>query len=156
MSKHALKQNAVTDNLTAEAEVKRTLQSLACAKLRPLTKHPKGKDVNETDTFSVNLGFEHPTYRVKINQVQLKETKEENQETHMRVAEDRNFETQAAIVRIMKSRKTISHAELVAEVIKATISRGVLGVADIKKNIDRLIEKDYMEREDGNMYSYVA
>jgi cullin-4 len=121
-----------------------------------LTKHPKGKDVNETDTFSVNLGFEHPKYRVKINQVQLKETKEENQETHMRVAEDRNFETQAAIVRIMKSRKTISHAELVAEVIKATISRGVLGVADIKKNIDRLIEKDYMEREDGNMYSYVA
>jgi cullin-4 len=136
--------------------VKRTLQSLACAKLRPLTKHPKGKDVNDTDTFSINLSFDHPKYRVKINQVQLKETKEENQETHMRVAEDRNFETQAAIVRIMKSRKTISHSELVAEVIKATISRGVLGVADIKKNIDRLIEKDYMEREDGNMYSYVA
>lgn len=56
----------------------------------------------------------------------------------------------------MKSRKTISHQELVAEVIKATMSRGVLGVSDIKKNIDRLIEKDYMEREEGNMYSYIA
>jgi cullin-4 len=33
-----------------------------------------------------------------------------------------------------------------------------LAVADIKRNIDRLIEKDYMERdEEGkNMYSYVA
>ena len=145
-----------TNIVPAEAEVKRTLQSLACAKLRPLTKHPKGKDINDTDTFTINPNFEHPKYRVKINQVQLKETKEENKETHIRVAEDRNFETQAAIVRIMKSRKTISHQELVAEVIKATMSRGVLGVGDIKKNIDRLIEKDYMEREEGNMYSYIA
>lgn len=129
---------------------------MACAKLRPLTKHPKGKEINDTDTFSINLHFEHAKYRVKINQVQLKETKEENKETHMRVAEDRNFECQAAIVRILKSRKTISHQELISEVIKATMSRGVLAVADIKKNIDRLIEKDYMEREDGNMYSYIA
>lgn len=52
---------------------------------------------------------------------------------------DRNYETQAAIVRIMKGRKTISHAELVAEVIQATKTRGVLSVMDIKKNIDRLV-----------------
>jgi cullin 4 len=104
----------------------------------------------------VNPHFEHPKYRVKINQVQLKETKEENKATHERVAEDRNFECQAAIVRILKSRKKISHAELLSEVVKATISRGVLQFGDIKKNIDRLIEKDYMEREEGNMYSYIA
>ncbi|TKX26104.1 cullin-like protein 2 [Elsinoe australis] len=139
-----------------EAEVKRTLQSLACAKLRPLSKQPVGKDINAGDTFSVNASFNHPRYRVRINQVQLKETKQENKETHERVAEDRNFECQAAIVRIMKSRKTIGHSELVAEVITATRSRGVLAVADIKRNIDRLIEKDYMEREEGNMYNYVA
>ncbi|KAK5698970.1 hypothetical protein LTR97_006619 [Elasticomyces elasticus] len=146
----------LTESGLPEAEVKRTLQSLACAKLRPLTKHPRGKDINDTDTFSINLDFTHPKYRVKINQVQLKETKEENKETHIRVAEDRNFECQAAVVRIMKSRKTISHQELVSETIKATMSRGVLAVGDIKRNIDRLIEKDYMEREDGNMYSYIA
>ncbi|KAK3111468.1 hypothetical protein LTR53_013255 [Teratosphaeriaceae sp. CCFEE 6253] len=146
----------LTETGLPEAEVKRTLQSLACAKLRLLTKHPKGKDINETDTFSINTDFSHPKYRVKINQVQLKETKEENKGTHIRVAEDRNFECQAAIVRVMKSRKTISHQELVSETIKATVSRGVLAVADIKRNIDRLIEKDYMEREDGNMYSYIA
>ena len=147
---------AFANFLPAEQEVKRTLQSLACARLRPLSKHPKGKEINSTDTFGINPNFEHPKYRVKINQVQLKETKEENKETHIRVAEDRNFECQAAIVRILKSRKLISHQELVAEVIKATMSRGVLGVSDIKKNIDRLIEKDYMEREEGNMYSYIA
>ncbi|RMX93773.1 hypothetical protein D0867_14093 [Hortaea werneckii] len=145
-----------TETGLPEQEVKRTLQSLACAKLRPLTKHPKGKEINETDTFTVNTSFDHPKFRVKINQVQLKETKEENKETHIRVAEDRNFECQAAIVRILKSKKTISHQQLVSETISATMSRGVLAVADIKKNIDRLIEKDYMEREEGNMYSYIA
>ncbi|KAK7607360.1 Cullin family-domain-containing protein [Phyllosticta paracitricarpa] len=139
-----------------ERELKRTLQSLACAKLRPLMKHPKGRDINPEDTFTYNAAFTHEKYRLKVNQVQLKETKEENKETHERVAADRNFETQAAIVRIMKSRKRIGHAELVAEVINATKKRGVLSVQDIKKNIDRLVDKDYMEREENNEYSYIA
>lgn len=88
--------------------------------------------------------------------MQLKETAQENKETHERVQADRNFECQAAIVRILKSRKTIGHNELITEVITETRKRGVLQPSDIKKNIDRLIEKEYMEREDGNMYSYVA
>ncbi|KAK3680171.1 hypothetical protein LTR78_000548 [Recurvomyces mirabilis] len=153
---HLTYNHILTESGLPEAEVKRTLQSLACAKLRPLTKHPRGRDVNETDTFTLNSDFSHPKYRVKINQVQLKETKEENKETHIRVAEDRNFECQAAIVRILKSRKTIGHPELVSETIKATMSRGVLAVGDIKRNIERLIEKDYMEREEDGRYSYIA
>lgn len=141
-----------------DTELKRTLQSLACAKYRVLNKEPRGKDVNDTDTFAVNLNFTHPRYRIKINQIQAKETKQENQQTHERVAADRNYETQAAIVRIMKSRKSITHAELVSEVISATKTRGVLDPADIKKNIEKLIDKDYMERdEEGrNVYNYVA
>lgn len=120
-----------------DAELKRTLQSLACAKYQVLKKHPKGRDINETDTFTFNAGFTDPKLRVKINQIQLKETKEENKETHQRVAADRHYETQAAIVRIMKSRKKIGHNELIVEVIKATMSRGVLDQADIKRNIEK-------------------
>ncbi len=122
-----------------DPELQRTLQSLACARYRVLTKHPRGRDVNPTDTFAYNAHFSDPKTRIKINQIQLKETKEENKETHIRVAADRHYETQAAIVRIMKSRKTIGHAELVAEVIKATRSRGVLELGDIKKNIDKYV-----------------
>ncbi len=127
----------LTDKPPDDAELKRTLQSLACAKYRVLTKTPRGKDVNDSDTFTVNLNFSDPKYRIKINQIQAKETVEENKETHERVAADRNYETQAAIVRIMKTRKTITHAELVSEVIAATKSRGVLDPADIKKNIEK-------------------
>ncbi|KAK4455862.1 Cullin-4B [Podospora aff. communis PSN243] len=136
-------------------ELERTLQSLACGKARVLNKHPKGRDVKPTDTFTVNKAFVDPKFRVKINQIQLKESKEENQETHKRVAADRQFETQAAIVRIMKSRKTMTHSQLVAEVINQTKNRGAVDAADIKLNIEKLIEKDYIEREDGQ-YVYMA
>lgn len=121
----------------ADVELQRTLQSLACAKYRVLSKRPKGRDVNPTDEFAFNDAFTDPKMRIKINQIQLKETKEENKTTHERVAVDRHMETQAAIVRIMKSRKTITHAELVAEVIKATRSRGMLEVSEIKENIEK-------------------
>jgi hypothetical protein len=107
----------------SDAELQRTLQSLACAKYRPLSKHPRGRDVSPTDTFSLNTQFHDAKMRIKINQIQLRETKEENRETHVRVAQDRHYETQAAIVRIMKSRKKVGHNELVVEVIKATMSR---------------------------------
>lgn len=102
-----------------------------------LGKTPKGKDVGDSDTFSINASFSDPKHRIKINQIQAKETKEENKETHERVAADRGYETQAAIVRIMKSRKTITHVELVSEIITATRSRGVLDPADIKKEIEK-------------------
>ncbi|KAH8889390.1 Cullin-domain-containing protein [Thozetella sp. PMI_491] len=138
-----------------DAELQRTLQSLACGKLRVLTKHPKGRDVMPTDTFTVNKGFSDPKFRVKINQIQLKETPAENKETHERVAADRQFETQAAIVRILKARKTMPHAQLVAEVIDQTKKRGALDPKDIKANLEKLIDKDYIERDDTS-YSYVA
>jgi cullin-4 len=121
-----------------DAELQRTLQSLACAKFRVLTKHPKGRDVNATDTFTVNANFWDPKFRIKINQIQLKETKEENQETHERVYQDRQYETQAAIVRIMKSRKSMTHQNLVAEVINATKGRGMVELGEIKKNIESM------------------
>jgi cullin-4 len=110
---------------------------MACGKTRVLTKSPKGRDVNTTDKFKINHSFHDPKFRVKVNQIQLKETKEENKETHERVAQDRQYETQAAIIRIMKSRKKITHVELVQQTIEQTKNRGMLDVADIKRNIER-------------------
>ncbi|ESZ96368.1 hypothetical protein SBOR_3251 [Sclerotinia borealis F-4128] len=139
-----------------DGELERTLQSLACAKIRVLTKYPKGRDVNHTDTFTIHLNFSDPKYRIKINQIQLKETKEENKATLEKVVQDRSFESQAAIVRIMKSRKKMTHQNLVAEVINQTKARGVVEPAEIKKQIEKLIEKDYIEREEGGFYTYLA
>uniref|UniRef100_A0A3Q1EII9 Cullin 4A n=1 Tax=Acanthochromis polyacanthus TaxID=80966 RepID=A0A3Q1EII9_9TELE len=57
-----------------EGELRRTLQSLACGKARVLNKNPRGKDVEDGDRFNFNNDFKHKLFRIKINQIQMKET----------------------------------------------------------------------------------
>lgn len=57
-----------------DSELRRTLQSLACGKARVLHKVPKSKDVEDGDKFSCNDDFKHKLFRIKINQIQMKET----------------------------------------------------------------------------------
>lgn len=61
-------------SLTESGELQRTLQSLSLGKARVLLKSPKTKAVNPTDTFQFNKQFKHKLCRIKINQVQLRET----------------------------------------------------------------------------------
>ena len=57
-----------------DSELRRTLQSLACGKVRVLVKTPKGRDVESGDKFMNNHEFKNKLFRIKINQIQLKET----------------------------------------------------------------------------------
>jgi len=72
------------------SELKRTLQSLACAKWKVLSKFPKSRDVNETDSFSFNFSFTAPINKIKIQTIINKlESAEERQETDSKVDEGR-------------------------------------------------------------------
>uniref|UniRef100_A0A8C1X310 Cullin-4A n=1 Tax=Cyprinus carpio TaxID=7962 RepID=A0A8C1X310_CYPCA len=137
-------------------ELKRTLQSLACGKARVLNKTPRGKDVEDGDSFQFNSDFRHKLFRIKINQIQMKETVEEQVSTTERVFQDRQYHIDAAVVRIMKMRKTLSHNLLVSELYNQL--KFPVKPADLKKRIESLIDRDYMERdkENPNQYHYVA
>ncbi|KAK6150067.1 hypothetical protein DH2020_017592 [Rehmannia glutinosa] len=101
-----------------DKELRRTLQSLACGKFRVLNKIPKGRDVEDEDTFVFNDQFNAPLYRIKVNAIQMKETVEENTSTTERVFQDRQYQVDAAIVRIMKTRKMLSHTLLITELFQ--------------------------------------
>lgn len=139
-----------------DSELRRTLQSLACGRARVLTKVPKSKDVDDGDKFTFNDDFKHQLFRIRINQIQMKETVEEQTSTTERVFQDRQYQIDAAIVRIMKMRKTLSHNLLVSEVYNQL--KFPVKPADLKKRIESLIDRDYMERdkENPNQYNYVA
>lgn len=143
-----------------EMELKRTLQSLACGQIptRVLRKEPQGRDVGDNDLFHFNEAFKNERHRIRINQIQMKESTEEQASTETRVLLDRELVIQAAAVRILKARKQLKHGELLQEVVDGIKSRFQVDVADIKKQFEILIEKEYMERVEGErgVYRYLA
>jgi len=144
-----------------ERDLVRALQSLAMGKptQRILVKNPRTKEIEPTHLFSVNDGFTSKLYRVKIQTVAAKgESEPERKETRSKVDEDRKHEIEAAIVRIMKARKTMQHNVLVAEVTEQLKSRFLPSPVIIKKRIEGLIEREYLARtpDDRKVYTYVA
>ena len=139
-----------------DGECRRALQSLACGKTRVLTKTPKGREILDGDVFTVNGSFTEKLYRVKVNSIQMKETEKETDETNERVFQDRQYQIDACLVRIMKTRRATTHASLVAETF-AQISFPAKP-ADVKKRIESLIEREYLERDrnDPQTYNYLA
>lgn len=144
-----------------ERDLIRALQSLAMGKAtqRVLIKTPKTKEIESSHEFQVNDSFTSKLHRVKIQTVAAKgESEPERRETRSKVDEDRKHEIEAAIVRIMKSRKRMPHNILVTEVTEQLRSRFLPSPVIIKKRIEGLIEREYLARtpEDRKVYTYVA
>lgn len=179
-----------------------------------LRKEPKGAEVSEDDVFVYVANFSDKKFKLKINQIQAKETPEENARTNeqvrpalarrgchsamlsrlatgalqpdlvwgregrgiagggvvqalatsqrawlrvsAQVLQDRQYQIDAALVRTMKARKQLSHKLLVNEVM--TQLKFNLRPLDIKRRIEGLIERDYLERdgEAQDLYNYLA
>ncbi|KAL0809152.1 hypothetical protein ABMA28_011387 [Loxostege sticticalis] len=72
--------------------------------------------------------------------------------------DDRKMYLQAALVRIMKQRKVLRHTELIQEVVAQARGSFAPSVGMIKKCIESLIDKQYLERAPQALdtYSYLA
>ena len=74
------------------------------------------------------------------------------------VEEDRRHQIEAALVRIMKARRRLSHTDLVAEATRQLSVRFQPTPLVIKKRVESLIEREYVarDREDTRYYVYLA
>uniref|UniRef100_A0A6G1SIR9 Cullin-2 n=1 Tax=Aceria tosichella TaxID=561515 RepID=A0A6G1SIR9_9ACAR len=117
-----------------------------------------------TTKIRFNLQFTSRKTKFKIavvqrdNQYQQIREQNDSELTHSSIDEDRKLYIQAAIVRVMKSRKSAKHNQLIKEVIDLTKNHFTPSVPMIKKCIEILIEKQYLERKSSaaDEYKYVA
>ncbi|KAL8684139.1 MAG: hypothetical protein Q9224_006580 [Gallowayella concinna] len=144
-------------------ELMRNLQSVAVApKTRLLVKEPMSKDVKKDDKFYFNEKFTSQFQRIKVGVVasgNKVENVDERQQTEKRVDEERGHAIEAAIVRTMKQRKELKHQQLITEVIQQLTARFSPDVNLLKKKIESLIEREYLERIgdiDRPAYRYMA
>jgi cullin 3 len=158
-------------------ELRRHLISLCTPKHRILRKGSKGKGItNDDESFIFNDDYTSKLKRVKIPLVSLKETSittdtsttggassndpngNNNTLIPKPVEEDRRHLVEASIVRIMKARKTMAHNDLISEVMKQLSVRFAPSPGFIKKRVESLIEREYLERSesDHRVYNYLA
>jgi len=73
------------------------------------------------------------------------------------VDENRRYVIQGIIVRIMKVRKTLEGPALIQEVISQVSREFTPKIQDIRKAIETLIEREYIERVEGqrNTFKYL-
>jgi cullin 3 len=167
-----------------EDELRRHLVSLCTPKHRILRKGSKGKGISgDDDTFTYNADYTSKMTRVKVPMVSMRDASSSSSAAKgdgsgsaggvasksaglvdgsaavpLSVEEDRRHLLEAAIVRIMKARKVLNHNDLVAEVTKQLSGRFVPPPQFVKKRVESLIEREYLERDesDRRVYRYMA
>ncbi|KAK2775148.1 cullulin 3 [Colletotrichum kahawae] len=151
------KTNIPTPDLT------RVLASISIVpKARVLLKEPATKSVKAGDKFKFNSAFVSKQVRIKapiINATSKVEGDDERKQTEEKNNQTRAHVIDAALVRIMKQRKELTHTHLLSEVIEQLKSRFTPEVTLIKKRIEDLIVREYLERvEDVSTptYRYLA
>lgn len=157
-------------------DLTKTLTSLSVPpKFRVLAKEPLTKSVKPTDKFSFNAQFVSKQIKIRvpvISSTSKVEGTEERKETERKNDQTRAHVVDAAIVRIMKSvhfiaarfylmltvdyrqRKELSHTQLTTEVISQLSGRFKPEISLIKKRIEDLLAREYLERMEGDTAAY--
>ena len=151
--------NDINKVLGSDIEVtKRVLHSISCQpKLDIIEKisvdGQKSSKITVSDTFTTNKNFVSKIRKFRISMPDL------DIETHSKakVEDDRGMCIEAAIVRIMKTRKRLSYTNLISEVI-TQLCMFKPSPKTIKHRIELLVDKEYLERdiEDHSFFKYLA
>eukprot|EP00732_Lithocolla_globosa_P002391 Lithocolla_globosa_v1_NODE_1552_length_2491_cov_65.954023.p1 type:complete len:764 gc:universal NODE_1552_length_2491_cov_65.954023:2381-90(-) len=153
-------EDLLTHTSLTEEICKQVLISLVRAKILLITSGADDTVGSPESAYKLNMGFKSKKIRsvIPFSVVGSKQPQPEEVHANQQIQEDRKILIQAAIVRTMKMRKQYPHARLIDEVISQLTPRFKPTIPDIKKGIDALIEKEYIQRVEGqiDMFSYIT
>ncbi|KAL4385870.1 hypothetical protein GQ457_09G008190 [Hibiscus cannabinus] len=150
-----LSYSEIMDQLNSTHEdLVRLLHSLSCAKYKILSKQPDMKKISRSDYFEFNSKFTNKLRRIKIPLPPVDEKKKIVED----VDKDRRCAIDAAIVRVMKTRKVLGYQQLVSECVEQLSQTFKPDIKAIKKQIEDLITREFLERdeENPNSFKYLA
>eukprot|EP01084_Bolivina_argentea_P052542 96515_1 len=138
--------------------LKVAILSMCHPKIKVMRKAPNTKEIEMNHKFQINPRYSNPRAKINVPTLRIKEQTKIINDGGYR-SRLRTHVVDAAIVRVMKTRISMKHVELVCEVQKQCGIYGyrfTLKPVDIKKRIYALIELDYLERDDNDrqMYHY--
>jgi len=128
--------------------------SLAHPKVKVLRKDPSGKKIEDDHRFGINPKFKNARSRVCIPLMTKPQEEDPGAEQRRQILRLRQHQMDAAIVRIMKARKTQVHNDLVQEVTRQLNNRFTPTPNDIKKRITCLIDQEYIVRDEKERARY--
>lgn len=135
------------------------LLSLAHPRVQVLLKRPNNPELQPGHMFKLNPEFKSVSRKVDIPLFRSNAVNAEKRaEDEKTLEQQRRCQIEAAIVRIMKTRKTIQHNALITEVIQQLRDRFKVEPITIMRRIESLIEHEYMRRneQDRTLYEYLA
>jgi len=153
-SASSLSFQSICDSLGLDvATGKRILHSLACGKHKILIKTGQPKSINHSqDEFRINCEFSSKLKRFSIPIPSL--DAESRKDINLEVQQQRGYNIDATLVRIMKARKRLTHQELIGEVIHQ-IQNFTPEIKLLRQRIEALIERGYIQRDDADPRSYI-
>jgi len=107
----------------------------------------------------VNADYRSNMYRNKVNVLNSKTQKDsETRKVQGKVEDDRRYAIEAAMIKVMKSRRKIDYNSLMAETTRLLSVRFTPEIAQMKVRLESLIERGYIERseDDKRVFKYVA
>lgn len=147
---YSVKELEEATNLGGDVLV-RILNSLSLGKYKILKK--------EGDVYSFDSGFKCGLAKFRIAAVSVNLCREsEEEQINDAVESQRKYQIEACIIRTMKARKEMEHGQLVVEVISQMDKQFRADGNMIKRRVETLIEREYLERdaERVNVYRYCA
>jgi hypothetical protein len=121
-------------------------------------KLPVGKSIADDDRFMINTDFMHKTRKFKVPIASTAASINAGMPTDSELDGRRKIQVDAAIVRIMKSRKTMAYTELQDLVITQLTKLFVPQPKLIKQRVEDLVTREYLRRheDDPKMFDYLA
>jgi cullin 1 len=162
-SQNLISQDNSTNSAQNSQQINNTQQSTSASSSTQISPTNKGNEAvlttfEPTQRLKLFTEYKNKRQRININVPLRTEQKIEKESTSKAVEDDRKLEIQCCIVRVMKARKRLDHNALITETIEQLRHRFKPKVPMIKKGIDMLIEKEYMNRaeDDNGVYEYMA